>query len=46
MIWVDPSPEPVFFEDDDHDQFYIRAGNSADPLTMQEAQEYIDRHFA
>lgn len=45
VIWVDPSPQPVFFEDGGQDRFYIRAGSSADPLTMQEAQEYIERHF-
>lgn len=46
VVWVDPCPEPVFFEDDGQDRFYVRAGSSADPLTMQEAQEYIERHFA
>lgn len=45
VVWVDPSPEPVFFKDNGQDRFYVRAGSSADPLTMQEAQEYIDRHF-
>lgn len=46
VIWVDPSPEPVFFQDDGQDRFYIRSGSSADPLTIQEAQQYIERHFA
>lgn len=46
VIWVDPSPEPVFYQDGGQDQFYVRSGSSAEPLTMQEAQEYIERHFA
>lgn len=46
VIWVDPNPEPVFFEDDRQDRFYVRSGSSADPLTMQEAQQYIEQHFA
>ena len=46
VIWVDPSPDPVYFEGGGQDQFYVRAGSSADPLTMQEAQQYIERHFA
>ncbi len=44
-VWVDPSPEPIYFEDDSQDRFYVRTGSSAEPLTMQEAQEYIERHF-
>jgi len=46
VIWVDPSTKPQFYEDDGQERFYVRAGSSADPLTMQEAQEYVERHFA
>jgi predicted HTH transcriptional regulator len=45
IIWVDPSPEPVYFDGEDGEQFYVRSGSSAEPLTMQEAQEYNDRHY-
>jgi hypothetical protein len=45
VIWVDDSPEPVYFEDGNQDEFYARMGSSANPLTMQEAQEYIETHF-
>lgn len=44
VIWVDPSHKPVYYGDDG--DFYVRAGSSADPLTIEEAQEYIDHHFA
>jgi len=46
VVWVDPSPEPVFYDGSNQDRFYVRSGSSAKPLTMQEAQEYIERHFA
>lgn len=46
VIWVDPSPEPVYFHGEDGDEFYVRAGSSSEPRTMQEAQEYIERHFS
>lgn len=45
VVWVDPSPKPIYFDGEDGEQFYVRFGSSAEPLTMQEAQEYIDRHF-
>lgn len=46
VVWIDPSPEPVYFQDGGQDYFYIRSGSSAQPLSMQEADEYRDRHFA
>lgn len=45
VVWVDPSPDPVYFDDNGQERFYVRAGSSSDPLTMHEAQEYIERHF-
>lgn len=44
-IWVDESPDPVYFSDGNHEKFYVRNGSSAEPLTMQEAQEYVEIHF-
>jgi hypothetical protein len=46
IIWVDPSPEPVYFDGEDGEAFYVRSGSSAEPRTMQEAQEYIERHYS
>ena len=46
VIWVDDSPKPVFFEEDDSEQFYVRTGTSAQPLSIQEANEYIDEHWS
>ena len=46
VIWVDDSPKPVFFEEDDSEQFYVRTGTSAQPLSIQEANEYIDDHWS
>lgn len=45
VVWVDPSDKPVYFNGEDNEQFYVRSGSSADPLIMQEAQEYNNRHF-
>jgi hypothetical protein len=45
VIWVDDSPKPVFFEEDDSEQFYVRTGTSAQPLSIQEANKYIDEHW-
>lgn len=46
VIWVDPSPEPVYLQKDGRDYFYVRQGSSAEPLTMQQAEGYRERHFA
>ena len=46
VIWVDDSPKPVFFEEDDTEQFYVRTGTSAEPLSIQEANDYIDEHWS
>ena len=46
MIWVDASPNPVFFEEDDSEQFYVRTGTSAEPLSIHEANEHINEHWS
>ncbi len=46
VIWVDDSPKPVFFEEDGSERFYVRTGTSAQPLSIQEANEYIDEHWS
>jgi hypothetical protein len=46
VVWVDDSPKPVFFDEGDDEKFYVRAGTSARPLGIQEANEYIDEHWS
>lgn len=45
VIWVDRSPQPVFFKSDDGEEFYVRTGTSAQPMGIQEANSYIDQHW-
>jgi hypothetical protein len=46
VVWVEDSPKPVFFDEGDDEKFYVRAGTSARPLGIQEANEYIDEHWS
>ena len=39
-------PEPVFFQDGDKREFYVRDGNSTRPMHIMAAHKYIARHFA
>jgi hypothetical protein len=45
VVRVDPSPEPVYLEDKDQKEFYIRVGNTTRPLDMQAAHDYISMHW-
>ena len=45
LIRVDSSPEPVYFDTGDGDEFYVRMGTSAEPMNIQETQDYIQNHF-
>jgi hypothetical protein len=42
-VSVEPSSAPVYFEDD---EFYVRQGSSARPLTIQDANQYIQENWA
>lgn len=42
VIYVDPSPSPLFNNDDD---FYVRDGSSSRPLVGSELAEYISNHW-
>jgi hypothetical protein len=44
-ILVLPTPEPVFLRLKSDEEFYIRAGNGSQPLTMSQAVSYIQDHF-
>ncbi|RMF02958.1 MAG: ATP-binding protein [Chloroflexi bacterium] len=44
-IVVLPSPEPVFLRLKNLEEFYIRTGNSSQPLSLSQAVKYIQTHF-
>lgn len=43
VISVEPSPDPIYFDDD---EFYVRIGSSATPLSIPEANKFIQENFA
>ena len=44
-VEVEQSPEPVYFrEDNQQREFYVRTGNTTQPLNMEEAHNYIEMH--
>lgn len=42
---VRPATRPVYLQDKGKEQFYIRAGNGSQPLSMSQAHEYISERF-
>jgi hypothetical protein len=42
----EPHQSPVFVEDGDRSEFFVRAGNTSRPLDVKEASEYIKSHWA
>jgi len=46
VVWVDDSPDPVYFEDDDGEKFYARSGSSSEPLGIQDANQYITQNWS
>jgi hypothetical protein len=46
VIRVRPATSPVYFRHQGKEQFYIRAGNAAQPLSVSEAANYIQERFA
>jgi len=45
IIVVKKSPHPVYLKHDGKTEFYIRAGNSNQPLDMSESNDYIKDHW-
>jgi membrane protein YdbS with pleckstrin-like domain len=45
LLTVAPTPEPVYLNDEDREEFYIRTGNRTVPLRMSEAHDYISSRF-
>ncbi|MCX6248846.1 MAG: putative DNA binding domain-containing protein [Bacteroidetes bacterium] len=46
MVTVNKSDSPVFVENGNEQEFFIRAPASSQPLNMREAMEYIQSHWA
>lgn len=44
-ILVFPAPEPVYLINKNDEEFYIRTGNSSQPLSISKAVKYIETHF-
>jgi len=40
-----PAPEPIYLREGNQEEFYIRTGNSSQPLTLSQAVKYIQQHF-
>lgn len=46
LVEVAPSREPIYFKDTaGKEEFFVRSGNTTQPLTMSEAQSYIKERF-
>lgn len=45
LIVVKKSPRPVYIKYEDKTEFYIRSGNSCQPLDVSEANDYIKDHW-
>lgn len=46
IIRVNPSPMPAYLNFQGKEEFYIRTGNSSQPLSVAKATKYIQTHFA
>lgn len=46
VIYVEESPNPVYFSKNSEDKFYVRNGSASEPLNLPEANEFIQRNFA
>ncbi len=44
-VAVIPAPEPVYLRLKNGEEFYIRTGNSSQPLSISKAVKYIQSHF-
>jgi hypothetical protein len=45
IVKVDKSKRPVYLDPQGKSEFYIRAGNSSQPLNVREATAYIQDHW-
>lgn len=44
-VQVFPSEDPVYLRSDNQEIFYVRAGNTTQPLSIREAGKYIKSHW-
>jgi hypothetical protein len=44
-VRVDPSPKPVYVEENDDVRFYVRIGNTTQPMNVKELTEYMSLHW-
>jgi hypothetical protein len=45
IIYIDPSPRPVYLRDRDAIEFYVRTGNTTRPLDVEASHDYIQMHW-
>lgn len=45
-VRVEPSSKPVYVEDDGDVKFYVRIGNSTQPMNAKELTEYVSKHWS
>lgn len=45
IVAIDKSPNPAYLIYDGKTEFYIRTGNSSQPLNVKETSEYINTHW-
>lgn len=45
-VRVEPGPKPVYVEDDGDVRFYVRIGNSTQPMNPKELTEYASKHWS
>lgn len=45
IVSCEPYHKPVFLEDGGETEFYVRAGNTSQPLNIKAANEYIRAHW-
>ena len=46
VVWVQPAPTPCYLNFKGKEEFYIRTGNSSQPLPVSKATRYIQTRFA
>ncbi|MCP4363136.1 MAG: ATP-binding protein [Chloroflexi bacterium] len=46
VLGVRPSPEPVYLNVNGKEDFYIKTGNASQPLSVRQANNYIQTRFA
>ena len=46
VVYVEESPNPVYFRENGEQKFYVRDGTSSKPLSISEANDYIKINFS